>query len=147
LGPLISTARAFLPLGAGFGSFDSVYRQFEPNQLLSTIYLNQAHTEPLQLAIEGGLPALALLGVFIWCWARAVTRIGRANPSTGQHTMGVAVATVTGILMISSLVDYPLRTPLLSAVFAFAFVEMSSAGRRRRTSGTHGVNLNRTVEP
>ena len=56
--------RSFLPFGAGFGTFDPVYRRFEPDALLSTIYLNQAHNEPMQLAMEGGIPALALLLVF-----------------------------------------------------------------------------------
>ena len=32
--PMLQTARAFSPLGAGFGSFDTVYRRFEPDQLL-----------------------------------------------------------------------------------------------------------------
>ncbi len=123
LKPLLATAKAFMPLGAGFGSFDSVYRRFEPNALLSTIYMNQAHNEPMQLAIEGGVPALALLALFCWWWTGAAARVVRAQAS-GERAMGIAAATVALILMMSSLVDYPLRTPLLGAVFAFACVQM-----------------------
>ncbi len=123
-GPLLGMAQAFMPLGAGFGSFDAVYRHFEPSALLSTIYMNEAHDEPLQLAIEGGLPALVLLGVFLVWWTRtAVRRIGLPL-HTRRRGMGDAAAVVTVILMASSLVDYPLRTPLLGALFAFACVEM-----------------------
>ena len=45
-----------------------------------------------------------------------------------RPSCGWAAATV--ILMTSSLVDYPLRTPLLSAVFAVACVEMARAAKR-----------------
>lgn len=137
LGPLLTTTKAFMPLGAGFGTFDGVYRQFEPYGLLSTIYMNQAHNEPLQLAIEGGVPALALLALFLGWWGRGVWMATRpdANPGRGgrRRAMAVAAATVTFILMASSLVDYPLRTPLLSALFALACVELAATVRAHRS--------------
>jgi O-antigen ligase len=124
--PLLATAKAFMPFGAGVGSFDSVFRRFEPTSLLSTIYMNQAHNEPLQLAIEGGLPALVLLAVFLAWWVFTVAAIFRR----GAKALTIAWITVTVILMASSLVDYPLRTPLLGAVFAVACVEMARAASR-----------------
>jgi hypothetical protein len=125
--PLLATARAFMPLGAGFGSFDAVYRQFEPASLLSTIYMNEAHDEPLQLAIEGGVPALALLLLFLVWWGRTGWRVMAATPPGRRRTLGIAAMSVTIILMASSLVDYPLRTPLLGAIFAIACIEMARA--------------------
>jgi O-antigen ligase len=124
--PLVETARAFMPFGAGFGAFDSAFRRFEPASLLSTIYMNQAHNEPLQLAIEGGLPALALLTAFLVWWVWTAAAIFRR----GAKALSIAWMTVTVILMASSLVDYPLRTPLLGAVFAVACVEMARAAGR-----------------
>jgi hypothetical protein len=136
LGPLFAMARTFMPLGAGFGSFDSVYRQFEPDALLSTIYMNQAHNEPMQLAIEGGVPALLLLGLFLCWWTMAALRVVRADVPFKRRTMGIAAVVVTAILMMSSLVDYPLRTPLLGAVFAIACVEMMrTTGPREMRAG------------
>lgn len=129
LAPLIKTARAFLPLGSGFGSFDSVFRRFEPDAQLSTIYMNQAHNEPLQLAIEGGVPALILLAIFCWWWARTAVRAARSRESATRRTLAVAAIAATVILMASSLVDYPLRTPLLGALFAIACLEMRRAAR------------------
>ncbi len=122
--PLVRTAGAFMPFGSGFGSFDSVYRQFEPDALLSTIYMNHAHNEPLQLAIEGGLPGLALLGLFLVWWFRTVLRISFAEVPSIRRSTAIAAVFVTAILMISSLFDYPLRTPMLSAIFVVACVEM-----------------------
>ena len=132
--PLLTTARAFQPVGAGFGAFDSVYRQFEPKALLSTIYMNQAHNEPMQLVIEGGVAALVLLGLFLAWWGRTAWRASRSAPSARRRTLAAAAATVTVILMASSLVDYPLRTPLLGALFAVACVELVLTADRRPTA-------------
>lgn len=124
LGPMLAAARAFFPFGAGFGTFDPVYRRFEPDFLLSTIYLNQAHNEPIQLMIEGGLFALILLLIFLVWWARAAIRAVRPSQSSSRRALAMAMLAVTLILMLSSLVDYPLRTPLLGGLFALACVEL-----------------------
>jgi hypothetical protein len=137
--PLLETSWAFMPLGAGFGSFESVYRRFEPDALLSTIYMNQAHNEPLQLAIEGGVPALALLLVFGWWWAKTATRIVRVPGSAHGRPIGLAAITICALLMMSSLVDYPLRAPLLGALFMIALVEMSSLANPRVASRSRHV--------
>ena len=108
----------------------------EPNSLLSTIYLNEAHNEPLQLAIEGGLPALLLLLLFLGWWAQAVVRAVRARESNPRRPLAMAMATASLIMMLSSLVDYPLRTPLLSAVFALACIELMRT--RRQADATRG---------
>lgn len=129
-GPMIQAVRAFLPFGAGFGTFDPVYRSFEPDALLSTIYLNQAHNEPFQLAIEGGVPALVLLLLFLAWWIRATLRTIRPRSSASRRALGMAMASAALILMLSSLVDYPLRTPLLSGLFAIACIELIRSKRQ-----------------
>lgn len=133
--PMLQTIRAFLPFGAGFGTFDPVYRSFEPDALLSTIYLNQAHNEPFQLAIEGGVPALLLLALFLLWWIHAAVRTVRPRASAPRRALGIAMAAATLILMLSSLVDYPLRTPLLSGLFAIACVELVRS--RRPSDASH----------
>lgn len=132
LGPMLHAARAFLPFGAGYGTFEPVYQRFEPNSLLSTIYLNQAHNEPVQLAIEGGLPALLLLILFLGWWLHASVRAVRPRGSESRRALATAMTAVTLILLLSSLVDYPLRTPLLSGLFTIACVELV---RSKRGSG------------
>jgi O-antigen ligase len=129
LAPLLATAKAFMPFGAGFGAFEAAYRRFEPDALLSTIYMNAAHNDVLQLAIEGGVPALGLLVAFCFWWARTAIRIVRSATSRTRRTTGVAAIVVTLLLMLASLVDYPLRTPLLAALFTFACVEMARVAR------------------
>jgi hypothetical protein len=131
LGPMLEAASSFMPFGSGMGTFDPVYQRFEPDALLSTIYLNQAHNEPVQLAIEGGLAALALLIVFLLWWLRTAARAVRPQQSAERRAMGIAATSVTLILILSSLVDYPLRTPLLSGVFALFCVELVRSKRTR----------------
>lgn len=135
LKPMLAAVRAFFPFGAGFGTFDPVYRRFEPDSLLSTIYLNQAHNEPIQLAIEGGVFAIVLLLLFLAWWTQAAIRSVRPRESSSRRAMSIAMTAVTLILMLSSLVDYPLRTPLLSGLFAIACVELlRSSHPTERTS-------------
>jgi len=129
LQPMLATVQAFFPFGAGFGTFDPVYRHFEPDSLLSTIYLNQAHNEPVQLAIEGGLPALLLLLLFLGWWVRAAVRSVRPRESISRRALGMAMTATCLTLMLSSLVDYPLRTPLLSGLFTIACVELVRSKR------------------
>jgi hypothetical protein len=134
ISPMLAATRTFFPFGAGFGTFDPVYRRFEPDSLLSTIYLNQAHNEPIQLAIEGGFVALLLLLLFLIWWAKAAMRAVRRSGSFSRRALAMAMASATLILMLSSLVDYPLRTPLLSGVFAVGCVELIRGRRRSTTS-------------
>lgn len=146
--PMLETAQAFLPFGAGFGSFDAVYRRFEPDELLSTIYLNQAHSEPMQLAIEGGVPALILLALFLIWWVRTAGRaVLSGRGSGGSGDLAVACVASSAVLMLASLVDYPLRTPLLSSLFALSCVELARVrvrqpadrpGQRETVNFDHG---------
>jgi len=110
--------------GSGFGSFDSVYRQFEPRSLLSVTYLNEAHNDPLQIVIEGGIAAFALLLLFLSWWFRRAAEV-LVRPRGRRPALERGALIVMLLLMLSSLVDYPLRTSLLAALFAFCAVELA----------------------
>lgn len=130
-GPLSDLALRFMPIGAGYGSFAAVFRQFEPHELLATTYVNEAHNELLQIVIEGGVPALLLLGVFLFWWGRrslAVWTSGSRSPEALAARVG---SLVIAILLISSLADYPLRTPFGAVFFAVACVWLGGFGRNR----------------
>ncbi len=139
--PLVVMAKAFLPFGSGFGSFDSAFRRYEPGGLLSIIYMNEAHNEPLQLVIEGGIPALLLLVVFLAWWGWTATRVTAPSRPSSSRALSIAWVTAMAILMASSLVDYPLRTPLLSALFAVGIVEMARSARRSSESDPEPVTV------
>jgi O-antigen ligase len=112
--------RDFAPVGAGFGSFDPVFRIYEPIELLNPQYLNHAHNDLLELALSGGLPALVVLASFLgWLGLAALRALRQRGPSTSLAFARLGLGMIL-ILSLSSLVDYPLRTPLLAALFAIA---------------------------
>ncbi len=50
---LLELSRTYLPFGSGYGTFDPVYRSFEPDWAITTKYLNHAHNDLLELADDG----------------------------------------------------------------------------------------------
>ena len=145
---LAHTAEMFFPFGSGFGSFDSVYRRFEPTGLLNLHYANEAHNDLMQIAIEGGAPALGLLALFLAWWSRrgiALLRHGHEE----RADIGRLGLLQTGLILGFSLVDYPLRTPLISSVFVIACLAMLRAptplGGRKLSNGTMTTYLTGTV--
>ena len=107
-------------VGTGFGSFDAVYRIYEPTALLFPLYLNQAHNDWAQLVIEGGLPAVAcLLGLIGWL-GTTILRILR--DSRTPRAVVIFWITWLVIIMAASVVDYPLRTPIFQSVSVWLLV-------------------------
>jgi O-antigen ligase len=112
--------RDFFPLGSGFGSFASVYRHYEPYELLDLNYLNHAHNDLAEILIEGGIAAMILLLLFLVWWLVRCWRLWSAKPSASSDLLGRTGTGIALLLLLSSFVDYPLRTPLLSTLMAIA---------------------------
>ena len=113
-------AEDFFPTGGGFGSFDTLFRVYEPHWALDRTYLNHAHNDLAELVIEGGAPALAVLLAFmIWYLIRCI-KLWIRPVTGGDQLLGRVGSTVIAMIMLGSLVDYPLRTPIISVVFAMA---------------------------
>tara|TARA_R110001606_G_scaffold314556_10_gene461345 strand:+ start:921 stop:2342 length:1422 start_codon:yes stop_codon:yes gene_type:complete len=105
---------SYWPFGSGFGTFDKVYFIHERRELLMPSYFNQAHNDWLQILIEGGAPvALMVVAGIIW-YVACVFKLFLATSKDVSHLL-FWFGTMA-ILGIASLVDYPLRTPILSAV-------------------------------
>lgn len=125
----------FFVAGAGFGAFAAAFKMYEPVDTLSTSYLNQAHVDPLQLVIEGGLPALALA---IWGSAWIVAKLFALwrSGQTNQRNLAIYFLSTAGLLLAASLIDYPLRTPIMAVVFASltAYLGISSVRMSRGTA-------------
>lgn len=125
---MLDIARAFWPWGSGFGSFDPVFRSFEPEWALSARYFNHAHNDLLELILTGGLPAVAVLAAFLlWMGRRSLWAI-RADVSEAALSARVG-AIAASVWLLASLTDYPLRTPLAGAAFAIAVFWMSPLTR------------------
>lgn len=118
---LVGLASSNFPFGTGFGTFDLMFKVIEPHDMLQYAYVNHAHNDLLQLAIEGGLPGLLLLGAFLLWWGRRSLAAWRpAREASRRIRFARLGSVVTLILMLASIVDYPLRTPFVMVVFALA---------------------------
>ena len=116
----LTMVKDFFPAGAGFGSFDSVFRAYEPLQSVTVEYLNQAHNDLLQILIEGGITAAAMLFLFLVWFVVRSWGLWRHKVRSPGELLGRTGSVVALLIMLSSLVDYPLRTPWLAVLMAVA---------------------------
>lgn len=124
---------AGLPFGSGFGSFAPVFRQFEDMALVGSVYANHAHSDLIEFVLEGGLGSAILLAVFLgWYVARTWTIWFRSSP---RDPLNCAASVAVGVVLLHSLVDYPLRTAAIAVPFAFCCALMA----RRPRSATANI--------
>jgi O-Antigen ligase len=117
----IAAAKAFMPFGSGSGSFVPVYQLFEkPSDTLANTYVNHAHNDMLELWLETGAVGLILLGLFvIWLGSKSLQWWWRPPEVRALDCALARTATVViALLLAHSLVDYPMRTEAIMAVFA-----------------------------
>lgn len=111
----------FFPFGSGFGSFDPVFRIYEPADQLRPNYFNRAHNDLIELGLTGGLWALLVLAAFLLWAARLGLAACRPLPTRSEPLLFARAGGIMILIpLLASLVDYPLRTPLMSALFALA---------------------------
>lgn len=122
----------YLPWGSGFGTFDPLFRIYEPDGLLNPSYFNAAHNDLLELAITGGVPALVVLLVFAGWYMNRVLRVfaGRAG-SSGAVLQAQGAAMMVATFLLASISDYPLRSPLAGALVALACALLERGARSR----------------
>lgn len=110
----ITAIMATMPIGTGLGTFTAVYPQFEDAMTVTYIYANHAHNDYLETLMTGGFPAFLLMIAFAVWWIRTSISIWR---SPMRDAFAEAATVMTAIIMIHELVDYPLRTAAIAAIF------------------------------
>ena len=104
--------------GTGFGTFVPVYQTAESLSGISPAILNHAHNDFIEIVLEGGIPAIALLLVFFGILAVAAVQLMRKRFDFGRASLSLAAALGIMLVLTFSLVDYPLRMPAISCTFA-----------------------------
>lgn len=125
---VLNIVRFYFPAGSGLGGFDPVFRIHEPFELLKLTYLNHAHNDFLEVALDAGLPGIILVLAAMMWWGLASVRAWRAGSSVRDAVPKLGSATLL-LVFIASVFDYPARTPIIMAMLIMA-----------------GVWLNRPVE-
>lgn len=114
--PVVAMAiKTYFPAGSGFGTFQPVFAAIEPMSIVKPTFVNHAHSDYMEIALEGGLAGIALVvGFLVWFVASAFVRLRVCRPGmAGFAPLGIAVAGVIELLL-HSILDYPLRTLALA---------------------------------
>lgn len=121
----LEAARAYLPIGAGMGTFPTVYAMFErPEVALPDIYVNRAHNDFAELALEAGVVGYLLLCIVAVKFLRQAWQLWR---SSEVELRGIDLAlpkaafVALGLIAVHSCVDYPLRTAAIESLCALFF--------------------------
>jgi len=128
----IGLIREFGPVGSGLGTFQKVYPQREDPAAVDHFFVNHAHNDYVELAIEAGLLGIALMLLFLAWWIAAVVKMLR-SPAADSYAVAGAIASAA--LLLHSAVDYPLRTAALSSVFAMCLALILISRRSARGEG------------
>lgn len=110
--------------GWGLGTFQQAYRRFEDAGTVDRFFVNHAHNDYLEIAVEGGIPATLLVAAFLLWWA------GRARgawKSPGGSVEQRAASIASAAILLHSLFDFPLRTSAITAVLAMCLALLAGA--------------------
>ena len=111
--------KSYFPIGAGLGTFSSVYPLHEPVADLIPDFVNRAHNDGLETLFEGGAASLLLLlGFIAWLGASTYRAFIREDAVKGRLARAGTIA--IWLLLSHSLWDYPLRTIALETLFCFS---------------------------
>jgi O-antigen ligase len=111
-----------------------MFRFYEPAAHLGPAYLNHAHNDLAEIVIEGGLLPLLLLVPFLaWIMVRGA-RLWFGRLESNEQLLGRIGSAAALLVLLSSLVDYPLRTPLISVLMTIACYWIHEASRVAKES-------------
>jgi O-antigen ligase len=97
-----------------------------------------AHSDYLELALETGVPGLVVLLLFLIWWGRAAWSAW-TRPGADDYARAAAIASAA--ILVHSLVDFPLRTAAIGAVFAMCLALLAD---RRPPPATGKADLRPT---
>jgi len=122
---------ASFPVGTGLGTFQPIYRLYEDPDRNDRAYTNHAHNDYLELVLELGVAGVLLILLFIGWWLRRSIAVWFSDFEGAA--LARAASGMIFIVLLHSVVDYPLRTSAIAAVVALAcaFLVIPPAPPRR----------------
>ncbi|HEX8572086.1 MAG TPA: O-antigen ligase family protein [Allosphingosinicella sp.] len=128
----VEAVKDSFPVGTGLGTFSTVYRAYENPNRVNREYANHVHNDYIEYVFELGLAGLLLILAFIGWWGRTLFKVWRREfRGAGLARAGTVVI---GVVLLHSIVDYPLRTAAIAAVVALACALNVPPVRRRSSA-------------
>ena len=112
----LAATKQYFPVGSGVGSFVAVYPTVEDLDLVAPNYVNHAHNEYIEIALETGLVGLLAVLGYLVILARSAWSAFR----TRDWPLRAAGLVVVLVMLAHSAVEYPLRNYVLLIVWALA---------------------------
>lgn len=119
--------------GFGAGSFDTLFRFYEPFNLLKPTYFNHAHNDFIEIFLDFGYPGVFLLLAALSWFCVASLRVWKRRQSV-EIVHGRLGSAIIFLILLASLVDYPARTPMIMALLVIAGVWLAEGAAAARKS-------------
>lgn len=126
-GDAIFAAERYWPAGAGMGAFDEVFQIDESLENLTLRTAGRAHNDYIELAIEAGLPGLALAAF----WIGACFIMAFQSCRSGLAWAGWAGGAFLLAIALQSITDYPLRNQTILAFAGYALLLLARTASNR----------------
>jgi O-antigen ligase len=132
-GKMLEAIFVYLPFGSGLGSFEQIYPQFEDPMTVGGSYHAYAHSDYLQIVLEMGVVGLFLIGAVVVWWINATIKAWSGHASSSNR-LRRAASLALGLLMLHSVVDYPVRSIAIAVLAAVCAALLASPSERLANS-------------
>jgi O-antigen ligase len=109
----------YFPAGSGLGSFVGVYNKYEGLETLSPNFANAMHSDIAELSLEIGVLAPAIGILLLWLMVASFRRARAWPVGSGPRHRAMMALAVIALMLLHSLIDYPLRRMAIAVIFAF----------------------------
>lgn len=120
------------PGGSGLGTFEQVYREHEDPAAVTAEYVNHAHNDYLELALELGAVGILVMCLFLLWWTARTFAIWN-SAAGGIFPRAATIASAA--ILAHSVVDFPARTAAMSSVLGVSLAWMRRNSDVRSAAG------------
>lgn len=128
--PLLQLVKEFPLIGSGLGTLPHVEPSTRPSAAVRDVYLEYAHNEYLQLAIEAGLLGLGCGCVFLWLLSTKIAR--RIRESRHNAWLYVGLLFSLSSICLHSFTEFGLAIPAIAFLAAVVFGHIAGVGRPKK---------------
>lgn len=130
---LMPAISSFWPVGSGVGTFARIFPIFESLDSVGTSFARNAHNDYLEILLETGLPGALLMLLAALFLAGCATQLYRNRGENDSASKIAALAAIL-LLLLHSVVDYPIRMLSLMAIFGLLAGFIASAPSKARSA-------------